>query len=154
MGYNHLRQLRPGDPALSEVLALIRTEFAYMDGVVDPPSSMHALTVEALATTGNEVWAIGHPVIACVVLTPKPPVLYVGKLAVAAESRRKGHARTLIDHATLRARALGLGALELQVRVELEGNQRAFTALGFVEVGRTAHPGYKRATSVTMRRGV
>jgi phosphinothricin acetyltransferase len=151
---NHPFQLWPGDPALAEVLALIRAEFAYMDRLIDPPSSMHMLTVDALATTGSEVWALGHPVIACVVLTPKPPVLYLGRLAVAAPMRAQGHARTLLDHAGMRAGALGLGWLELQVRVELVGNQRAFAALGFLETGRTAHPGYLQPTSVTMRRKV
>jgi hypothetical protein len=48
---------------------------------------------------------------------------------------------------------VGLCALALQVRVELAANQRTFAALGFEEVARTAHPGYGRATRVTMRRG-
>ena len=42
--------------------------------------------------------------------------------------------------------------MELQTRVELTGNQRAFRSLGFVETGRTAHQGYDRPTSVTMRK--
>ena len=42
--------------------------------------------------------------------------------------------------------------IELQTRVELTANHRAFRALGFVETGRTAHQGYDRPTSVTMRK--
>jgi ribosomal protein S18 acetylase RimI-like enzyme len=145
------RRVEAGDAALGDVLALIRSEFAYMDGVIDPPSSMHRLTLDNLAS-GGEVWVTGVPVVACVVLTVKGDVLYVSKLAVAAGSRGKGHARALVDVAETRARTLGLGSLELQVRVELEGNQRAFVAMGFTETGRTAHPGYDRPTSVTMQR--
>ena len=146
------RRLLPGDPALSEALALIREAFASMDGVVDPPSSVHRLTLEGLGT--GEVWALGAPVCACVQLTPREDALYLGKLAVARVARGRGLARALVEHAAERAAALGLGAVELQVRVELTGNQAAFRAMGFVEVGRTAHAGYDRPTSVTMRRAV
>lgn len=125
-----------------------------MDGVVDPPSSMHRLTVEDLASGAGETWVIGAPPVACVVLTPRPGVLYVGKLAVATTERGRGLARTLLDQADVRARELGVSAIELQVRIELEANHRAFASLGFVETGRTAHPGFSHPTSVTFRRTV
>lgn len=144
------------DPALwPAILALLRGAFAYMEGRIDPPSSLRDLTEDALtrqAQTG-EIWIIGAPV-ACVFLTPKPDALYVGKLAVAAESRGQGLARRLIDQAEARARAMGLPALELQTRVELVENQTAFRKMGFVEVGRTAHKGFDRPTSITYRRAV
>lgn len=150
------RRLGPGDPGLAAVLALLRAAFADMDGRIDPPSSIHRLTAEgldALAAT-TEVWALGEPPVACVILTPQPRALYLGKLAVAATERGRGLARRLADHAETRARALGLPALELQVRVELTGNQALFARLGFREVARTAHPGYDRPTSITLRRAV
>lgn len=138
------------------ILGLIQTEFAFMDGRIDPPSSMHALTAETIATHARtgEVWAMGRPPVACVFLTPKPQVLYIGKLAVAATHRGKGLARQLITLASTRARALHLPALELQTRVELTENQATFRALGFSEVARTAHPGHDRPTSITFRRAV
>lgn len=138
------------------LLRLIQTEFAYMDGRIDPPSSMLALTPAAIADQAAkaEVWAIGTPPQACVFLTPKADALYIGKLAAAAAHRRKGHARTLIALAETRARALGLPFLELQTRIELSDNQRAFAALGFQETARTAHAGYARPTSITYRRAV
>jgi GNAT superfamily N-acetyltransferase len=147
---------RVTDPALwPAVLALLRAEFAYMAGRIDPPSSLDRLTPESLTDQARqgEIWIIGAPV-ACVFLTPKLQVMYIGKLAVAADQRGKGLARRLIDVAEDRARALGLPALELQTRVELVENQAAFQAMGFVEVGRTAHPGYDRPTSITYRRAV
>ncbi len=133
---------------------LIQREFAFMDGRIDPPSSMHALTAESIADHARvgEVWVIGTPPVACMFLTPKPHALYVGKLAVAATHRRQGLARALIALADTRARALGLPALELQTRVELTANHATFRALGFNEVARTAHPGYDRPTSITFRR--
>lgn len=133
------------------LLALIQTEFAYMDARIDPPSSMHTLTTADLArqSTDAEIWAIGLPPIACVVLTPKPHALYVGKLAVTKTHRGQGLARQLITLAETRAHALGLPALELQVRVELTENQATFRALGFQKTAETAHPGFTRPTSFT-----
>jgi ribosomal protein S18 acetylase RimI-like enzyme len=138
------------------LLTLIRTSFAGMEGRIDPPSSMHDLTPDSIEAhaTNAEVWAIGTPPMACVFLTPKPDALYIGKLSVAENHRRQGHARALIDLADARARALHLPFLELQTRVELTENQRTFTALGFLETGRTAHAGYPRPTSITYRRAV
>jgi len=91
------------------ILTLIQTEFAFMEGRIDPPSSMHRLTLGTIsdhAQTG-EIWAMGPTPIACVFLTPKPDVLYVGKLAVAASHRRHGLARILIELAATRARRCG-----------------------------------------------
>jgi GNAT superfamily N-acetyltransferase len=144
------------DPALwPPILRLLQASFAYMEGRIDPPSSLRDLTPEALTRQADagEIWVIGAPA-ACVFLTPKPGALYVGKLAVANSHRGEGLARLLIDHAETRARALHLPVLELQTRVELVENQAAFRAMGFVEAGRTAHPGYDRPTSITYRRAV
>ena len=68
-----------------------------MHGRIDPPSSMHALTLAAVQDqegTG-EVWTIGSPPLAAVFLTPKPKSPYLGKLAVAADHRGRGLARVL-----------------------------------------------------------
>ena len=114
-------QISPDSPQLREVLDLIRQCFAYMDGRVDPPSSMHHLTLEALSkqAVAGEVWAIGAPVVASVVLTPRLDVLYLGKLAVLEDLRGRGLARTLLELALVRARSMGLNAVELQTRIEL-----------------------------------
>lgn len=148
------RRLRSDDPELAEVLALIRAAFADMEGRVDPPSSMLSLTIEGLTVQAEtaEVWALGHPLCACVILTQKPPVLYLGKLAVAAGMRGQGMARVLVELACARAGALGLNGVELQTRVELTDNQRAFEAMGFAQVGRACHPGFDRPTTIVYHR--
>lgn len=127
-----------------------------MDGRIDPPSSMLHLTTETMADLArdHEIWCLGRPVVACVVLTLRPEVLYLGKLAVAHQKRGAGLARILVDHAQHRARVHKRAQLELQVRVESVENQAAFAAMGFQEWARTAHPGYNRTTSITMRRSV
>lgn len=148
------RQIAPSDPALLAVLTLIRRSFAYMDGVIDPPSSIHRLRLSDLRSPASEVWALGDPVLACMILTPHSDVLYLGKLAVAESARGRGLARVMVGAAVDCARILRLPAVELQTRVELTGNQAAFTAMGFVETGRSAHPGHVRPTSITYRLAV
>jgi GNAT superfamily N-acetyltransferase len=125
-----------------------------MDGVIDPPSSMHRLTLEKLKTTANnaEVWSLGPPLSACVVLSLTPNALYVGKLGVMTQARGQGLARRLIEHAAMRAKYHDRHWLELQVRMELTENHAAFTAMGFHETGRTTHAGYNTPTSITYRR--
>jgi len=139
--------------------SLIQREFAYMQGRIDPPSSMHDLTPEAIAeqARSGEIWAIEHAPgrpIATVFLTPQPPALYLHKLTVASTHRGKGHARRLVARAAARAEDLGLTELSLKSRVELFENHAAFTALGFAITGLMSHTGFTRPTSVTMQRPV
>lgn len=147
------RRLGPDDPALPGVLALIRASYAYMEGRIDPPSSMHRLTLEAVAdqAAASEVWVIEDRgrVVACVFLAPRARALYLGKLAVAVSHRGRGLARRLVRLAETRARELGLKAVELQSRVELTENHTAFSAMGFRVAAETAHPGYDQPTSLT-----
>ncbi|MCB2136187.1 MAG: GNAT family N-acetyltransferase [Rhodobacteraceae bacterium] len=151
------RRLRPEDDA-GPVLALVREAFTYMDGVIDPPSSMHRLTEAAVsqqAETG-EVWIIDdlRAPIACIFLTLKPGRLYIGKLSVRADQRGRGLARQLVELAEKRAEKLGLPLLELESRVELVDNHRTFLAMGFEKTGESAHEGYDRPTSFTFAKNV
>lgn len=136
------------------VLDLAQRSFAYMHDLIEPPSSVAKLTVEGLASGPGEVWIIGTPPMATITMTPRPDVLYIGKLAVAEAARGQGLARQLIDRARQRASELGLGLIELQTRIELTRNHRTFEALGFVEFERTSHPGFTRPTSITYRLAV
>jgi ribosomal protein S18 acetylase RimI-like enzyme len=149
------RRLFPTDD-LAPVLALIRSAFAGMEGRIDPPSSMHRLTLADIAAQAGagEVWVIGHPPVACLFLTPEADAMYLHKLAVAPGGQGHGHARRLIDLAATRARMRGLPCLRLQTRVELVENHAAFGAMGFVQTAATAHPGFDRPTSLTFERPV
>lgn len=135
------------------VLDLLHLCFAGMEGRIDPPSSLFRLTVDDIVEH-PEVWTLGQPPFACVFLTSCAGALYVGKLAVHPDHQGRGLARKLIDHAALRAQALGLDALELHTRIELVENHVAFAAMGFHRVGDTTHPGFDHPTSVTFRKRV
>ncbi|AMY67615.1 GNAT family N-acetyltransferase [Frigidibacter mobilis] len=148
-----MRQLGQDDD-FHEVLALIRGAFAYMEGRIDPPSSMERLTVADLARAAatGEVWVAGDPILGCVVLTPGADALHLGKLAVAEAAQGMGLGRRLVARAEASARALGLPAVQLQCRVELTALHGFYRGLGYAEAGRSAHPGFDRPTSVTFRK--
>lgn len=147
-------RVAPDSPQIRAILSLIRKSFAFMDGRIDPPSSMHRLTEETVAdhAARHEIWALATPPLAVVFLTVKPGRLYLGKLAVDAGLRGQGLARRLVAQAETRARALGLPVVDLETRVELVENHATFAKLGFVQTGETAHPGYDRPTSITMQK--
>jgi GNAT superfamily N-acetyltransferase len=140
----------------SDVLALIVGAFAAMDGIVDPPSSAHRLTVENLREkarheTGYAALKDGS-IVGCVFAREQQDDVYVGKLAVAPGSQRQGIGKRLMQAVEDLARSHGKTAIELETRVELTANHQAFARMGFRETGRTAHRGYERPTSITMRK--
>jgi predicted N-acetyltransferase YhbS len=141
-----------------ELLAVIRASFACMDGVIDPPSSAQRLTPETLRTKAADevgfVAAADREIIGCAFLAEKEDHFYLGKLAVLPTWQGQGVGRRLMNAAEEHARRAGKPIIELQTRVELTANHRTFAALGFVETARTAHAGYDRPTSVTMRKRV
>ena len=77
--------------------------------------------------------------------------MYLGKLAVETARHGQGIGCQLSELAADVARAVGHWEIELQAGIEPTENHVAFAAIGFCETGRTAHAGYDRPTSVTMR---
>lgn len=154
----HATLAPPDFDAWDDLLALLRSAFAYMDGRIDPPSSLGRMGVAELrAKAREEVLLIvtdGDRLVGCAFAAVRPDSVYVGKVAVADAARRKGVARALMDAAADVARRAGRDVLELQTRIELVENHRTFAALGFVKTAETAHAGYGRPTSITMRRRV
>ena len=153
-------EVRPADGFAEwpELLALLHRAFGFMEGRIDPPSSLLRLDAAGLAAkAGAERCFLafgGERLAGCVFCEPRPDCLYLGKLAVDPELQGRGVGRALMARAEAEARALGLAALELQTRVELVENHAAFGAMGFVRTGESAHPGHVRPTSVTMRKAL
>ena len=146
---------QPRDPYdWAALLALIKRAFARMEGRIDPPSSLNLLTAEKLAHHEGEIWVIGQPPHACMLLTPMPHALHLGRLSVDPRYHRKGLAHTLIALAETRARDMGLPALELRSRIELVENHAIFFAMGFKQTGATAHPGFDHPTSLTFTKAL
>ena len=135
---------------------LLRDAFASMDGRIDPPSSLTTMTLaDVTAKAAREdlflIRQDGAPV-ACLFGHAEPDCYEVGKLAVAADLRRRGLARRLIDAAADHAHAGGHGALQLYARVELVENRLAYARMGFTQHRTFTHQGYLRPTAVIFRR--
>jgi GNAT superfamily N-acetyltransferase len=77
--------------------------------------------------------------------------LHIGKLAVRPDLQGAGIGRKLVEAAREEARLRGLAMLELQTRIELTENHAMFASMGFVKTAETAHEGFDRPTSITMR---
>ena len=139
-----------------DLLALIGRAFAYMDGVIDPPSSAHLLTANGLAEKAKReagFLAIENDrIVGCVFALERARDFYVGKLAVEPGRQGQGIGTRLMRAVEDLARERGKNAIELQTRIELTANHAAFARLGFRETERTAHEGYDRPTSITMRK--
>lgn len=139
-----------------ELLALLHVAFEFQNDRIDPPSSLHKFDVAALAAKAGEETLFlaceGDIVLGCLFAKPRGDSLYVGKFAVAPAHQGRGIGRRLMSAAEALARQRGLPALELDTRIELTENHATFGAMGFVIVSEQAHPGYDRATFVTMRK--
>jgi GNAT superfamily N-acetyltransferase len=139
-----------------DLLGLILSSFAFMNGVIDPPSSALRLTPASLSEKAAKeacfVALRDDRLVGCVFLAERADALYVGKLAVDPAEQGGGIGRRLMNAAEQLARRLNKPALELETRVELTSNHVAFMRMGFVETARTAHDGYDRLTSITFRK--
>ena len=141
-----------------QLIGLVRDSFAYMDARIDPPSSLKTMgTDEFKAKAAAETLILaeeGDAIVGCTFAALHDDCVYVGKVAVAQSARGKGVARAMFAAAEELAQRHGRRFLELQTRIELVENHATFAALGFKKVGESAHSGYSRPTSITMRKAV
>lgn len=148
----------PGFSDWPGLLALLRRAYAYMESRIDPPSSLLRMDAEQLEAKSRDETLIvalaDRRLVGCVFAALREGCVYVGKLAVDDSFRRRGVARKLMQAAEELGRANARAFLELETRIELTENHATFAALGFRRVGETAHPGFDRPTSITMRKPV
>ena len=139
-----------------ELLALILSSFAYMEGVIYPPSSATRLTLAALAYKARDEIAFvaleGERLVGCIFCRPEPESLYVGKFAVSPSHQGKGIGAKLLAVAEEVAREKGLPRLRLETRIELTDNHATFARWGFVKTAETSHPGFTRTTTIEMQK--
>lgn len=146
-------------PDADAFLRLLHCAFGYMDGRIDPPSSLHRLTAQQVRDFACDevLLAVFDPKqgpIACLFVTVKTDHLYLGKWAVHPRHQGKGLARALLAWVDENAHCWDAKHLILETRIELVENHATFARLGFQEVARTAHPGYDRPTGITMQRAL
>jgi GNAT superfamily N-acetyltransferase len=150
-----IRALAPEDAAA--VLPVIHAAFAAQPVPTDPPSAALRETAESIArqiATGGGFGIMADAGWIAVVLWAEEgaDALHLGRLAVLPAARGQGHARALVAAVEAEARRRGRRRVTLGVRLVLADNRRFFAACGYVETGRTTHPGHAAATSATMEK--
>jgi len=150
--------LRPATAAdASALAATIAAAFEQYRGKLAPESGAFHETAASVAAeldkgAGAIVALHDGAIVGCVMTKRLEGDLYFGRLAVLPSARGLGVARRLIEAVEADARARGLPGVRLGVRIALPANQKLFAALGYVEIGREAHPGFSHPTSITMRK--
>ena len=149
-----LRSLAVADAA--PAAAFIRMAFAAQPIPTDPPSSALRETPEGvaafLAEGGGFALSGAQGDAALILFAERGGGLYCGRLAIHPALRGRGLARRLVAAAEDEARRRGLARLWVKVRLSLPGNLALFAGLGFLEVGREAHPGYAAPTTAVLEK--
>jgi len=140
------------------VAGIMRAAFEEHRGHIVPESSALRETAESVAEflrTGRIFIAeiAGWPV-GSVEARLEGDTVYLGRLSVLPESRRRGVAGRLMASVEDYARELGASFVMLKVRIALPQNQRIFLARGYREVGRETHAGFANPTSIRMQKPV
>lgn len=149
-------RIATSDENWAEIHALVTAAYAFMDGRINPPSSLARWTPETFktaATKGPAFLAVkAGKIIGCAFGHTEGTTLYLGKIAVALTAQNQGIARNLISLADWEATRRNLTKLRLETRIELTENHATFAALGFHKTAETSHPGHNKPTSITMER--
>ena len=135
-----------------EIHAFTQAIFGALD--IDPPSSVLKESEADFATRlADDICFIveaDKKLIASIFCALDGDALYIGRLAVAPEWRRRGIANALIGAVKAEARRCGMSRITLGARIALPGNVALFRRHGFVIVRETCHEGFTSPTSYDM----
>ena len=127
---------------------------AFRDLPIDPPSSvLKESAADFLARLKTETALVAEAkgaMVGSVFCAAEDNALYIARLAVRDDFRRKGVASALLQAAKAEAARLAIGRLTLATRIALTGNVALFTKHGFVVVGEQTHAGFPHPTSYNM----
>jgi GNAT superfamily N-acetyltransferase len=146
--------VRPAGPDDSPDTLLALVQEAFRDLPIDPPSSVFKETVADFSTRLRSqtvfVAQAGSERIGTLFCIRQGDAIYVGRLAVRRDWRRRGVAGALIDAAKAHARSIGACRMTLNARIMMPGNVALFSKHGFVVTGEGTHPGFVAPTFYTM----
>ena len=135
-----------------EIHAFTQAIFGALD--INPPSGvMEETEADFAARLSDEtcfIVEVDGKLVASVFCTADGDSLYIGRLAVHPDWRRRGLANTLVEAAKAEARRLGATRMTLGCRIVLTSNLALFSRHGFVVVRETCHPGFTTPTSYDM----
>jgi GNAT superfamily N-acetyltransferase len=138
------------------IAALVRLAFSTQSLPTVPPSGALNETAASisdhLGRGGGAVVEHRGMIIGAVLWNEEDGGLYVGRLSVHPDHRRRGIASALMAEAEREARRLGLPHMRLGVRLALDDNRRFFASCGFVDTTLHRHEGFSEPTWVMMER--
>ena len=148
------RIARVGDAAA--IAELVRLAFSTQSRPTNPPSSALRETAATIAEHftrgGGAVLEVDGVMVGAVLWNEEDGALYIGRLSIHPEHRRRGFARALVVEAEREARRAGFTRMTLGVRLELEDNWRLFKSCGFEDKELRSHEGFSQPTWVLMER--
>ena len=149
----HIRKATAQDSEL--LLSLVHRSFEEYRGKIDPPSSAPDETIDTIRGRFDQARALiaerDQVSVGCVFYQRMAENVYLFRLSVLPEYRRRGIARSLIEHVERIAGAMGL-PVRLGVRIALPENQAYYGRMGYRVVEYQTHPGYASPTWVMMEK--
>jgi predicted N-acetyltransferase YhbS len=151
-----LRQAQSGDAPL--LLATLHAAFEEYRERLDPPSGVHAETIESvqskLKTAKAVIAFVENEAAGCVFYQQENTHLYLGRLSVLPQYRKLGIGRALIEYIEAQATNLKVPRVQLRVRIAFPHLKIYYEQLGYRIVSYETHPGYTQPTYVTMEKDI
>ncbi len=140
------------------VRALMLRGFEHFRDALDPPSSAFLETNDDVAAAidrgGAAVAWLGELPVGSVRFEPEGSWLYIGRLAVVPEARRRGVARALMLAAEAQAPRFGIREAQLSMREALPGNRALFEKLGYAVIAVESHPRNPAQNTLRLRKSL
>ena len=144
--------------AASLVRKLMLIGFEQFHEVLDPPSSAFRESDDDVAAAigrgGAAVAWLGETPVGSVRFEPEESWLYIGRLAVIPEARRRGVAQALMLAAESEALRFGVSEAQLSMREILPGNRALFEKLGYSVVSVDPHPRNPAQNTLRLRKAL
>ena len=138
------------------VRELMLRGFEQFRDALDPPSSAFRESDDDVAAAiergGAAVARLGELPVGSVRFEPEGSWLYIGRLAVVPEARRRGVAQALMLAAEAEAHRFGVREAQLTMREALPGNRALFEKLGYAVISVEPHPRNPAQNTLRLRK--
>lgn len=151
-----LRQAATADAA--RIVSILHAAFEEYRGWMNPPSGVLKESVESvLQKMQTARWVLAETVrerraVGCVLYEPRDEFMYLGRLAVLPEFRRRGVGDMLIESVEAEARRQNYTRVRLGVRASLPKMRAAYERRGYRFVEAHTHEGFSEPTYVMLEK--